>query len=47
MSNNMKKILDEYIQGLSKILGKHLKQVILYGSYVRNEQSESKEIRNA
>ncbi len=44
MSNNMKKILDEYIQGLSKILGKHLKQVILYGSYVRNEQSESKEI---
>ena len=44
MSNNIKKILDEYTQGLLKIIGKHLKQVILYGSYVRNEQSNDKEI---
>ena len=38
------KILKEYVEGLFKILGKHLKQVILYGSYVRNEQNKNDEV---
>lgn len=38
------KILKEYVEGLFKILGKHLKQVILYGSYVRNEQNKDDEV---
>ncbi len=39
MSNNIKKILNEYVNGLYSMLGEKLKQVILYGSYVRNEQN--------
>ena len=39
MSNNLKKILNEYVNGLYSMLGEKLKQVILYGSYVRNEQN--------
>ena len=40
MPKNIKKILKEYTEGLSKIFGDSLKQVILYGSYVRNEQNQ-------
>ena len=43
MSDQIKSILDEYARGILKLLGNHLKQVILYGSYVRNEQSQSHE----
>ena len=32
MSNNIKKILNEYVNGLYSMLGEKLKQVILYGS---------------
>lgn len=44
MSNRMKNILEEYVNGLFKIIGKNLKQVILYGSYARGEQDENGEI---
>lgn len=44
MSDSIKNILEEYTKGLVKIIGKNLKQVILYGSYVRNEQSDNGEI---
>ena len=44
MSNRMKNILEEYVNGLFKIIGKNLKQVILYGSYARGEQDENEEI---
>ena len=44
MPKNIRKILKEYTEGLSKILGNSLKQVILYGSYVRNEQNKNGEI---
>ena len=39
MSNRIKNILEEYVNGLFKIIGKNLKQVILYGSYARGEKS--------
>lgn len=44
MSTKIKNILDEYVKGLFKIIGNDLKQVILYGSYARGEQSEDGEI---
>ena len=44
MSNKIKDILSEYVEGLIKIIGKDLKQVILYGSYARGEQDKNGEI---
>ena len=44
MPNNIKEILTEYVNGLNKMLGNHLKQVILYGSYARGEQDKNGEI---
>ena len=44
MSNNITNILKEYVTGLYKIIGKDLKQVILYGSYARGEQEKNGEI---
>ncbi len=43
MSNTIKNILEEYVNGLLKMIGKNLKQVILYGSYARGEQDENGE----
>lgn len=44
MSNTIKNILEEYVNGLLKMIGKNLKQVILYGSYARGEQDKNGEI---
>lgn len=44
MSNKMNKIFEEYVNGLLKIIGKSLKQIILYGSYARGEQTKDNEI---
>ena len=44
MSNQIKNILQEYVKGLLKIIGKDLRQVILYGSYPRGEQDSNGEI---
>ena len=44
MSNRMKDILEEYVKGLFKIIGKDLKHVILYGSYVNGEHDKNGEI---
>ena len=44
MPNRIKGILQEYVKGLLKIIGKDLKQVILYGSYARGEQDREEEI---
>ena len=44
MPNKLKNILDEYVQGLFKIIGDDLEQIILYGSYARGEQSNNKEV---
>ena len=44
MSKKIKNILEEYVNGLFKMIGKELKQVILYGSYARGEQDKNGEI---
>ena len=44
MPNRIKNILEEYVNGLLKMIGKNLKQVILYGSYARGEQDKNGEI---
>ena len=44
MSNRIKDILEEYVNGLNHIIGKNLEQVILYGSYARGEQEEEDEV---
>ena len=44
MTSTLKSILDEYVQGLLKILGNDLEQIILYGSYARGEQNDNEEI---
>ena len=44
MSNKIKNVLEEYVQGLFDIIGKNLKQVILYGSYARGDQNQNGEI---
>lgn len=43
MPNNLKNILNEYVQGLLQIIGEDLVKVILYGSYARGEQSANNE----
>ena len=40
----IKKILEEYVQGLNNIIGEDLESVILYGSYARGEQDKDGEI---
>lgn len=37
-------ILKEYVNGLVKIIGENLIQVILYGSYAKKKQNEDDEI---
>ena len=44
MATEIRNILEEYVNGLFKIIGKELKQVILYGSYARGEQDKNGEI---
>ena len=43
MNNRINDILNEYVNGLLDIIGKNLKQVILYGSYARGEQEDDEE----
>ena len=43
MSSDIRKALNEFVQGLNDILGKSLVKVILYGSYARGEQNQNGE----
>ena len=43
MSDNIKRLFDEYINGLISVIGKNLKKVILYGSYARDDYKNNKE----
>jgi predicted nucleotidyltransferase len=43
MSDNVNDILQEYVQGLIEVVGTPLKQIILYGSYAKGNQSEGNE----
>ena len=38
------KIINEFIQGVNKILGDRVKKIILYGSYARGDFNESSDI---
>ena len=42
--NNVKNAIEQFLQGLNKILGKRLKKVILYGSYARGDYNNSSDI---
>ena len=44
MDYNTKTILTEYVKGLSTLLGNHLNQVILYGSYARGDYTTGEDI---
>ena len=47
MSNipdNIKNIIEEYTREVAKLLGKHLKQIILYGSYARGDFNADSDI---
>ena len=42
--NNIKNIIEEYTREVAKLLGKHLKQIILYGSYARGDFNADSDI---
>lgn len=44
MIKDMKHLLQQYSMDLSKVYGKHLKSVILYGSYARGDFTEESDI---
>lgn len=37
-------IIDEFVQGVNKILGNRVKKIILYGSYARGDYNKSSDI---
>lgn len=37
-------IIDEFVQGVNKILGNRVKKIILYGSYARGDYNNSSDI---
>ena len=44
MPNTLKSILTEYVKGILDIVGDNLDKVILFGSYVKNNQNSNGEI---
>ncbi len=42
--NNIQKVISEFSNKVTKILGKHLKQIILYGSYARGDFNSGSDI---
>jgi len=44
MPTEIKNILQQYISGVTSIYGKHLKKIILYGSYARGDFREDSDI---
>ena len=44
MSKRMHHLLQQYVEGLQKIYGSHLRQIILYGSYARGDFREDSDI---
>jgi predicted nucleotidyltransferase len=37
MSKLMQDLIEEYVEAIKKIYGSHVRQIILYGSYVRGD----------
>lgn len=44
MPNKIDKVIKKFISELSKLLGKRLKKVILYGSYARGDYDKNSDI---
>jgi len=44
MPNNISKIVNDFINTVKDILGEHLKQIILYGSYARGDYKKNSDI---
>ena len=44
MAENMKQLLYQYSKDIAGVYGKHLKAVILYGSYARGDFNDSSDI---
>ncbi len=44
MSDDMKKIINDFIKEIKEMLGSRLKKVILYGSYARGDYNKSSDI---
>ena len=42
--NNIKKIIEEFTEKTTKLIGKHLKRTILYGSYARGDFNKNSDI---
>ena len=42
--NNIENIINEFTNKVTNLLGDNVKQIILYGSYARGEQSNNKEV---
>lgn len=42
--NNIEQMINEFTDKVTKLLGKHLKQIILYGSYARGDFNDSSDI---
>ena len=42
--NNIKQIIEEFTRKTKILLGEHLKQIILYGSYARGDFNENSDI---
>lgn len=41
---NIEPIMNNYVEEIKKIYGKHLQRIILYGSYAREEATEASDI---
>ena len=44
MPNNIKHIINNFIEELQTILGKRIKKVMLYGSYARGDYNNNSDI---
>lgn len=44
MPNSLNVVLDRFTNGVQRILGEKLKQIILYGSYARGDYNENSDI---
>lgn len=42
--NKINKIINEFVEGVNKILGKRVKKIILYGSYARGDFKKNSDI---
>ena len=44
MQNSLDSVMDDYLSGVKRIYGSHLRNIILYGSYARGDYNEESDI---